>query len=358
MTDEYEPYHLRRRRERGDLPEVYVYNELPKELRVQIFLVIDSALGNYISGAMAFGPAVFGPSPLGASGVGGGSFGGGVYGGTHFGAKRNSPVPEVRLWWVELVQEIRRVLGRFNLCDPKSNGDSVNMREELRHFLLNESDIDILVWGIEAALRLIDGDLRRVEADGPKRADTAIRELNQCFRQRGVGYLFESGLVVRVDSQFAHNEIVRPAFMVLSDSKFGSANAHFLKAHRHYRNGEHGDSLVEARKCFESIMKAICRQRNWEFSEKRGTAKLLIDICLKNGLIPAGLQSQMTGLRTLLESGVPTLTNPHAHSQEAPGHPAPRHVAEYVLNMTASAVLFLSSSNEELECPVNDKSEE
>jgi hypothetical protein len=49
--------------------------------------------------------------------------------------------------------------------------------------------------------------------------DDAVEELNQRFKQHGVGYSYEPNLhkIVRIDSQFVHSDMVKPALAVLSE---------------------------------------------------------------------------------------------------------------------------------------------
>ena len=59
----------------------------------------------------------------------------------------------------------------------------------------------------------------------------------------------------------------------------------------------------------ESTLKVICHRRAWQFDAEKDTASSLIDIVFKEGLIPDYLQSQFGALRSVLESGVPTIRN-------------------------------------------------
>ncbi|NJL59598.1 MAG: hypothetical protein HC887_08105 [Desulfobacteraceae bacterium] len=45
--------------------------------------------------------------------------------------------------------------------------------------------------------------------------DDAIDELNSRFKEHGVGYQYESGELIRVDSQFLHAEAVKPTLNLL-----------------------------------------------------------------------------------------------------------------------------------------------
>ena len=131
--------------------------------------------------------------------------------------------------------------------------------------------------------------------------DEAIAELNHRFREHGVGYQYESGMMMRVDSQIIHEEIVRPALSMLFDPMYEDANAEFLSAHEHYRTKKYKECLNDCLKAFESTIKAICTQRGWEFNVG-DIAKRLIDIVFERKLIPSFMQAHFTALRSTFES--------------------------------------------------------
>ena len=64
--------------------------------------------------------------------------------------------------------------------------------------------------------------------------DEAINQLNHRFREHGVGYQYKSGKIIKVDSEFTHSEVVKPAMSFLSDPIYKGANEEFLNAHEHY----------------------------------------------------------------------------------------------------------------------------
>ena len=90
---------------------------------------------------------------------------------------------------------------------------------------------------------------------------SAVNELNQRFREHSVGYQYESGQIIRVDSQYLHSEAVKPALTMLSDSMYQGANAEFLSAHEHYRAKRYKECLNDCLKTFESCLKSICNER-------------------------------------------------------------------------------------------------
>jgi hypothetical protein len=85
----------------------------------------------------------------------------------------------------------------------------------------------------------------------------------------------------------------------------------------------------------------ICNLRGWP-TKQTDTAKTLISTCMDNGLIPEYLTSQFSSLRSLLESGVPTIRNRNGgHGQGESSVPVPEYLARYALNLTATTILFL-----------------
>lgn len=92
-------------------------------------------------------------------------------------------------------------------------------------------------------------------------AEQAIEEVNARFRQHGIGYQFESGEIVRVDSEIVHQAVVRPTLQLLRHKRFALANAEFLGAHEHYRHGRLGEAINECLKAFESVLKVICAEK-------------------------------------------------------------------------------------------------
>ena len=51
-----------------------------------------------------------------------------------------------------------------------------------------------------------------------------IEEMNQRFRENGVGYQYENDQIIRVDSEFIHAEAVKPALQLLGRVLNSSCN--------------------------------------------------------------------------------------------------------------------------------------
>ena len=219
--------------------------------------------------------------------------------------------------------------------------------EDVCNFLITVEDADRAIDVIEIAFQPLDvrGDslyLPRVLLED------AIAELNARFQEHGVGYQFESGKIIRIDSQYIHSEVVQPVLNVLSGALYKGANEEFLSAHEHYRHGRYKDCLNECFKSFESCMKSICKSRGWKYTEK-DTASRLIQILFDHDLIPLFMQAHFTSLKSTLEAGVPTIRNKRSgHGQGPEKFSVPESLSAYALHLTASNILFLARANDEL----------
>src|SRR6202035_2990094 len=111
---------------------------------------------------------------------------------------------------------------------------------------------------------------------------------------------YADGEIIRVDSEFVHAEVVKPALALLHTKEFSGAQAEFLKAHEHYRHGRQKEALTESCKALESTLKAICDKRKWAYDKQKDTSQKLIQVCFDNGLIPPFWQQHFTALRSTL----------------------------------------------------------
>ena len=292
---------------RGEMPDVYQCKSIPNKLRVQIVHIIRDAVGQ-----------------------------------DKYGDKY------VPAFYKDIHSTLCREYGMLTLKNYNENDD----KAVLNYFLATE-DYEQAIDIIELSFDLINwyvrgSDYRNNTMNRKCEPDDAIEELNTRFKEHGVGYQFESGQIIKVDSQFLHSEVVKPVLALLgSEKRFKGANEEFLKAHEHFRHGRHEECLVDALKAFESTMKVICEKQKWAYNQK-DTAKKLIDICLKNGLIPAYLQTQFSSLQNLFESGVPTIRNKlGGHGRGKTNITVGESIASYALHLSASNIVFLARLEKE-----------
>ena len=151
----FDLFSKRQRKARGEVPDVYVYDKLPQELRVQVVHIIQDAFGtdNY---------------------------------GTHNAEKAYEIV----------TANLFREYGLFELIErPKSDQHSVF------NFFLKEESIEKALDVVELCFKVINkviaenhayqyNTVRKIE---PK---DAVAELNERFREHGIGFQFESNELI------------------------------------------------------------------------------------------------------------------------------------------------------------------
>jgi hypothetical protein len=307
----FDLFSKRQKRLRGEVPDVYFYDKIPYSLRVQIIHIWDYALGNERQYAAQY--------------------------------------RGVQDTYDQIVKILCCEYGVFGL--KESNHEDYNKFNALKEFFLSEQGIEKVLDVIELSFKAIDRYTRNYDywrtSDYNKIVDSAISDLNTRFKEHRVGYQYENGEIVRVDSQLLHSETVKPALKLLNSKEYAGAQQEFLSSYEHYRHGKQKEALNDALKSFESTMKAICDKRSWKYNNG-DTSNRLIEICYENGLIPSFWQQEMSGLRALLEGGVPAARNKlSGHGQGSQITKVPDHIVGYVLHMTAAAIVFLVRSENE-----------
>ena len=299
----FDLFSKRQKELRGETPDVYTYDVLPKPLRVKIIHIWNDFFGRF--------PYYF---------------------------------LEQKIAYEFIVEALCREYGVFKLTTTASR--SKDYKLELHSFFLQEKDIEKALDAIELSFRVIDKN--RSSNKASKITDDAIEELNFRFKEHGVGYQFTNKQIVRIDSEYIHAEIVKPSLKLLNQQQFAGAQQEFLNAHEHYRKGNAKEALNECLKAFESTMKGICEKRGWSY-KKKAIGRSLIQVCFNKGLIPQFWQNHYSSLKKLLESSVPPGRNElSAHGQGTNPITVPNYLVAYMLNMTASAIVFLAEAEENL----------
>lgn len=203
-------------------------------------------------------------------------------------------------------------------------------------FLHDDDDIDQILSLIEMSFRIIELDQKYREG--------AIDELNHRFREHSIGYQYQAGQIIQLDSLYLHHEVMEPAITLLHDAGFQGALQEFMVAHRHYREQKYKEAITASGNAFESTMKTICDKRGWDYNPNRATASALIRILFDNDLIPSELKNHFDSLRAALENGLPTVRNQAgqgAHGQGATPVDVPDYLAAYCLHLAAANIVLL-----------------
>lgn len=306
-----ELFSTRQKHLRGEIPDVYVYDKLPRPLRTQIVHIWREAFGE-----------------IQREGYG--------------------TVCPVLKTFREIDRVLSKEFGTFSLFNSQRDDAFTG----IANFFLDCQDFERSLDVVQLTFQFLKFGTNNYKYSHSSLTSVtgAITELNERFLQHGVGYAFDNDIntIVRIDSQFLHVEAVKPALSILTAKRFRSASEEFAKAHEHYRQTRYQECIADCLKAFESVLKVICTDQHWGF-DSTDTAKTLIKVCFEHGLIPSYLESEFSSLRTLLESGVPTIRNKTSgHGQGATRTVVPQHLAAYALHLTASNIVFLATCEKAL----------
>lgn len=203
--------------------------------------------------------------------------------------------------------------------------------------------LELIAWGIES---MADGNYgyQRQKWQVSIKGQTAIDEINYRLRQAGVGYQLEGARLIRVDSQYLHAEVTKPALALLSGQEFEGPRQEFLAAHQHYRAGEHRQAVAMAANAVESTLKTIFDKKGWGYRDGARISDL-VKVARANGLWPDYLDASFDQLVATLQSGLPKIRdNDASHGQGAVPKNVPDYIAAYALHLAASKIVFITEA--------------
>jgi len=231
----YDTYSKRIKRRSGRDKDVYQYDRIPKEFRVQVVHILLDIFGE-------------GDTPSSH----------GMY------------------------SQIERIICReYGLMELPSSGNYSTTANDVIKYFVEFVDTNHAIDIIEISFNLIYAGISNYQINEKFtrkiKPEEAIAELNIRFFENGLGYQFESGIIVRVDKKYIHSEIIKPALSLLTDEIYEGANAEFLSALENFKKRNYKDCINDCLKSFESTMKIICAQNNWEYIDS-DTAKKHLEI--------------------------------------------------------------------------------
>jgi AbiJ N-terminal domain 4 len=283
-------------------PDVYTYDELPPFLRRQISQIFEECIG--------------------------------------------SECPS----WDGIVRIMDREIESFSIVN-------YNTYRDCMEYLSTSTDINGVLSLIELCARVMAHFASSVGYRyGSEDPAEGLVELNQRFLSAGVGYQFENGEIIRVDSQYVHAEVVKEALCLLSEPGFEEANTEFMKAHRHLREGNQRDCNTAALRAMETVLKVICDGKGWTYQKGDTVERLLAVVCGK-GLFPDYLGGYFTNLVGAMKAGVPKIRDRQGGHGAAPGDdPVPDHIAAFAIHLTAANIVMLVRAYRSLPSPKCDPS--
>lgn len=283
-------------------PEVYLYDEFPKEFRNQVFYILSDVLDPY----------------------------------TDF---------DDDLWdYVHDKFFREKGLKRSGRHYTSSSGYG---KDNIETYIDEASHTDFLDF-VDYVFYLFDIGLRdlypkyKSDYDPDDAVTKAIKELNFRFKQHQLGYEFVNGEIIRIDTTIIHKEIIKPALKLLYEEGFSGAEEEIRRAFEKRRNSDNKNAILEAGKAFESTMKTICDKKGYPYDKAKDTAQKLINILESNHFYPPYMTAHLTNLRTTLETGLPVIRNKTSgHGQGSTVVTISEEFAEYALNLAAANIVLL-----------------
>lgn len=301
----YKLFSQRKKEEKGQVPDVYTYNKFPKAFRNQFMhILLDIfSLDKQREYRMCRG----------------------------YCASQTD-------FWEMSCELYAREKGLKGLCDQW--GYHVNEAQALEYYIDTCSDEDFLDLLDFISTEIVAKEV--VKCIDKEDVEDAITELNYRLKQHSLGYEFINGRLIEKTNEQIHKEVIKPALNLLHNEKFKGAEQEYFQAFDFYKAGKNKDAILNAIKAFESVLKTICKEMKYPFDNEKDTAKQLLQHLTDNNFYPAYLESHLTGIRTTLESGAPTLRNKKAgHGQGQEIVDVADEYVEYALNLVATNIVLL-----------------
>ncbi|SFP66334.1 STM4504/CBY_0614 family protein [Sphingomonas rubra] len=293
--------------------DVYQYDDFPPKLRRQIVMILLDAIGGYHAGS------------------------------------QYTYLPRVA--YDAIVAFCRKEQGVHVLTRGAGN----DLSREFLTWIEEEDRIDDLLDGLEFALGIVDRWVRQNYANARayvnSSPDDALAEFNARLAEAGVGYAYNEGEIMRVDSALIHKDAVVPVLKLLGQGRFATVDEEYRRAHEAYRHNDYETALTECAKAFESTLKVIAAEHGWAV-QPNDTAQTLITVCVNNGLFATYLGQGFGSLRSMLESAIPTIRNKSAaHGAGTTPRVIPTHLATLQIHQTAVVIKFLVEASDAYVAP-------
>ncbi len=291
---------------RSEEPELYQYDSIPEHLRRQICIAFSEGVGDCVHVGNSF-----------------------------------RTYPNANDAWDRIDSDCFKEIPKYPAL--KHGQDS---RINYLDYISSVQEIDWFLDAFEIGCRILSRlDMYKSPADRGASVSSgeALEEINFRFEQHAVGYKFENGYVISVESKFVHSEVVKPALVLLSEPLFKKANEEFMRAHRHFRSEEYKDSINSANRAFETTLKIICDKEGWSY-DKGSVAAQLITVLKTNGVFSHNFDRNFDSFIAMLKSGLPSIRNDAGgHGESLLAASVSSEVARFALNLAASNITFIIS---------------
>jgi hypothetical protein len=175
-------------------------------------------------------------------------------------------------------------------------------------------------------------ELFRQELDY-KKVPSFVSELNTLFEIHHSNLRYFRGEFYLIDSAFLESEVLSQAQKLLATSNFEGALEEFLDARSAFLEKDFKRSVLLANHAFESTMKAI-------LGTQKKTGELIKKVC-RDGHVPSYYEGFLEHFQEFLNIVPATRSNEAGHGQGKDITTVPAPLAELVLHLSGSLIVFL-----------------
>ncbi len=178
----------------------------------------------------------------------------------------------------------------------------------------------------------------------------AIDEINYRLKEARIGYEFntDANMLIKKSDEAVYQLSIEPAFHLLSDLKFKESIDNFAKAFSDYQSGNPKDlenAITNALKALESTIKNICKLKGYEFNEEK-PLKDQVAVLKNQKFLPEKYNNYFDKITDLIIAvATPrNKTTGHGQSDEA-ADTVDEKLVEFVLAQVASVIVFLTKNS-------------
>lgn len=295
----YKPFFRREAEANGEIPDVWTYDTLPTNVRVQIWQTFGSS--------------------------------------------------DAFHWILETSKGIcnflRHEIGmeRLSVYTYYYSYQQWDYTEELKEFFINK-DFRLALSVVECIAIALNK-----KANTSSRHKNAIDDINYRLKEARIGYEFntDANMLIKKSDEAVYQLSIEPAFHLLSDLKFKESIDNFAKAFSDYQSGTTKDlenAITNALKALESTIKNICKLKGYEFNEEK-PLKDQVAVLKNKKFLPEKYSNYFDKITDLI-TAVATPRNKtagHGQSDEA-ADTVDEKLVEFVLAQVASVIVFLTKN--------------
>lgn len=297
----YKPFFRREAEENGEIPDVWTYDTLPQNVRIQIWQTFTRSGEVYWVDDTSAGISSF------------------------------------------LCHEIG--VEYLSHCKYFDDFDQRDYTKELKEFFMCTQDYREAFSVIECILRVLNHGSK----NNKPQYKESISEINYRLKEARIGYEFntDTNILIKKSDEAVYQLSIEPAFHLLSDLKFKESIDNFAKAFSDYQSGTTKDlenAITNALKALESTIKNICKLKGYEFNEEK-PLKDQVAVLKNKKFLPEKYSNYFDKITDLIIA-VATPRNKtagHGQSDEA-ADTVDEKLVEFVLAQVASVIVFLTKN--------------